>query len=462
LFDYIVAQGRLEEQEARVLFQQIVSGVDYCHQHMVVHRDLKPENLLLDAENNIKIADFGLSTTMRDGLFLKTSCGSPNYAAPEVISGNLYAGPEVDVWSCGVILYAILCGSLPFDDENIRSLFRKIRGGIYKIPSHVTKGARDLISRMLIVDPLRRCHVDDIRKHPWFQDQLPKYLAVSAQEMIEQTVDDNVLLAVDRLGFPRNRVLHALSMGEELLTSRDMAQYVEERDMAVTYNLLLDAQRKKERKRGKKDDRGRKKPTTTPTPPIQDSKDPRYLQEELRGALVKIDMAMKITYPSHSGRWILGKWTKTEPHAIMNEVYRILKHLDFEWKGLTTFLIKARHPSRLQYKDKERQGMQARHEDVVKLQIQLYRSLQENKEIYIVDIHKLYGQTFLYLKFANTIFTHLDSKIKAAPLPALKAASSSTTSGHNGTLDSPPLLAPVGSAPSGPSALRGSPLLRAS
>eukprot|EP00456_Euglypha_rotunda_P051824 TRINITY_DN41824_c0_g1_i7.p1 TRINITY_DN41824_c0_g1~~TRINITY_DN41824_c0_g1_i7.p1 ORF type:complete len:219 (+),score=33.66 TRINITY_DN41824_c0_g1_i7:144-800(+) len=112
LFDYIVAQGRLEEQEARILFQQIVSGVDYCHQHMVVHRDLKPENLLLDAENNIKIADFGLSNTMRDGLFLKTSCGSPNYAAPEVISGNLYAGPEVDVWSCGVILYAILCGKI--------------------------------------------------------------------------------------------------------------------------------------------------------------------------------------------------------------------------------------------------------------------------------------------------------------------------------------------------------------
>ena len=94
----------------------------YCHFHGVVHRDLKPENLLLDADNNVKIADFGLSNIMRDGAFLHTSCGSPNYAAPEVISGQLYAGPEVDVWSCGVILYALLCGSLPFDDESIPNL----------------------------------------------------------------------------------------------------------------------------------------------------------------------------------------------------------------------------------------------------------------------------------------------------------------------------------------------------
>ena len=92
-----------------------------------MHACLQPENLLLDSKMNVKIADFGLSNVMRDGHFLKTSCGSPNYAAPEVISGRLYAGPEVDVWSCGVILYALLCGSLPFDDENIPNLFKKIK-----------------------------------------------------------------------------------------------------------------------------------------------------------------------------------------------------------------------------------------------------------------------------------------------------------------------------------------------
>jgi serine/threonine protein kinase len=107
-----------------------MSAVDYTHRHKIVHRDLKPENLLLDADLNVKIADFGLSNLLEDGKFLKTSCGSPNYAAPEVIAGRVYAGPEVDIWSCGVILYVLLCGRLPFDDESIPKLFEKIRGTI--------------------------------------------------------------------------------------------------------------------------------------------------------------------------------------------------------------------------------------------------------------------------------------------------------------------------------------------
>ena len=178
LFDYIVEKGRLMEDEARCFFQQILSGVEYCHRNMVVHRDLKPENLLLDDKRHVKIADFGLSNVMKDGHFLKTSCGSPNYAAPEVISGKLYAGPEVDVWSCGVILYALLCGSLPFDDESIPNLFRKIKNGIYSLPHHLSPGARDLIPRMLLVNPMKRITIAEIRQHQWFTTHLPRYLAV--------------------------------------------------------------------------------------------------------------------------------------------------------------------------------------------------------------------------------------------------------------------------------------------
>ncbi|EMP36500.1 5'-AMP-activated protein kinase catalytic subunit alpha-2 [Chelonia mydas] len=162
LFDYICKHGRVEDAEARRLFQQILSAVDYCHRHMVVHRDLKPENVLLDAHMNAKIADFGLSNMMSDGEFLRTSCGSPNYAAPEVISGRLYAGPEVDIWSCGVILYALLCGTLPFDDEHVPTLFKKIRGGVFYIPEYLNRSVATLLMHMLQVDPLKRATIKDI------------------------------------------------------------------------------------------------------------------------------------------------------------------------------------------------------------------------------------------------------------------------------------------------------------
>mmetsp|Transcript_45771 Transcript_45771/g.114526 ORF Transcript_45771/g.114526 Transcript_45771/m.114526 type:complete len:388 (+) Transcript_45771:331-1494(+) len=212
LFDYIVEKGRLMEDEARHFFQQIVSGVEYCHRNMVVHRDLKPENILLDSKMHVKIADFGLSNVMRDGRFLKTSCGSPNYAAPEVISGKLYAGPEVDVWSCGVILYALLCGSLPFDDENIPNLFKKIKGGIFHLPTHLSPGARDIIPRMLLVDPLKRITIAEIRQHPWYTLHLPRYLAVmqAGTTVTSTAVDEDILQQCCKLGFQRDMVVDSI------------------------------------------------------------------------------------------------------------------------------------------------------------------------------------------------------------------------------------------------------------
>lgn len=176
LFQYIVENGRMEESEARRFFQQIIAATDYCHRHKIAHRDLKPENLLLDEFLNVKIGDFGLSNVMTDGDFLKTSCGSPNYAAPEVISGRLYSGPEVDVWSCGVILYVMLCGRLPFDDEYIPTLFMKINKGIYTLPPYLSPEAKELLSSMLVVDPVKRISIAEIQQLPWFQKDLPGYL----------------------------------------------------------------------------------------------------------------------------------------------------------------------------------------------------------------------------------------------------------------------------------------------
>jgi carbon catabolite-derepressing protein kinase len=190
LFDYIVKHGKCTEDKARRFFQQIVSAVEYCHRHKIVHRDLKPENLLLDSNLNVKIADFGLSNIMTDGNFLKTSCGSPNYAAPEVISGKLYAGPEVDVWSCGVILYVLLVGRLPFDDEFIPNLFKKIANGQFYMPPYLSTGAKRLIHRMLVVNPVQRISLAEIRQDPWFQQDLAPYLQ-AGEELLSTGVDPN-------------------------------------------------------------------------------------------------------------------------------------------------------------------------------------------------------------------------------------------------------------------------------
>ena len=189
LFDYIVQHGKMSEAKARRFFQQIICAVEYCHRHKIVHRDLKPENLLLDSDLNVKIADFGLSNIMTDGNFLKTSCGSPNYAAPEVINGKLYAGPEVDVWSCGVILYVLLVGRLPFDDEHIPSLFAKITRGYYSVPSYMSPGAAAIIKKMLAVNPVHRASIEEIRQDPWFLVDLPAYLKPPVEEFLDTGVD---------------------------------------------------------------------------------------------------------------------------------------------------------------------------------------------------------------------------------------------------------------------------------
>ncbi|WVR05278.1 hypothetical protein IAU60_002290 [Kwoniella sp. DSM 27419] len=169
LFDYLVSQGRLPPDEASRYFQQIIAGVDYCHRFNICHRDLKPENLLLDAEKNIKIADFGMAALEPSNKLLETSCGSPHYASPEIVAGMSYHGAASDIWSCGVILFALLTGRLPFDDENIRILLQKVKNGRFVIPADLPADAKDLITKMLVVDPEKRITMHDIMHHPFCQ-----------------------------------------------------------------------------------------------------------------------------------------------------------------------------------------------------------------------------------------------------------------------------------------------------
>ncbi|XP_041000063.1 CBL-interacting serine/threonine-protein kinase 1-like [Juglans microcarpa x Juglans regia] len=172
LFDRIASKGKLKENEGRKLFQQLVDGVSYCHTKGVFHRDLKLENVLVDAGGNLKISDFGLSALPQhfrgDGL-LHTTCGSPNYVAPEILANRGYDGATSDIWSCGVILYVILTGYLPFDDRNLAVLYQKIFKGDAQMPKWLSPGAQNMIRRILDPNPLTRITMAGIKADQWFQ-----------------------------------------------------------------------------------------------------------------------------------------------------------------------------------------------------------------------------------------------------------------------------------------------------
>ncbi|GAB4850589.1 CBL-interacting serine/threonine-protein kinase 25 [Ancistrocladus abbreviatus] len=167
-----VSRGKLKEDLARKYFQQLISAVDFCHSRGVYHRDLKPENLLLDEEENLKVSDFGLSALpeqlRQDGL-LHTQCGTPAYVAPEVLRKKGYDGAKADIWSCGVILFALLSGFLPFQDENLMRMYRKIFKAEFEFPPWITADAKRLISKLLVVDPDKRISISRIMEYPWFR-----------------------------------------------------------------------------------------------------------------------------------------------------------------------------------------------------------------------------------------------------------------------------------------------------
>lgn len=169
----MIRSKRLPEDEACRYFRQVVNAVHYCHERRVCHRDLKLENVLLDGRGGVKIIDFGLSNVLSADYKLKTACGSPSYASPEMLSQKKYYGPMVDVWALGVMLYAMLCGYLPFDDQNLQNLYHKITSGQYKKPQVLSERALDLIQRILVVDPEQRIDLAGIMRHPWYREASP-------------------------------------------------------------------------------------------------------------------------------------------------------------------------------------------------------------------------------------------------------------------------------------------------
>ncbi|XP_036210832.1 serine/threonine-protein kinase MARK1 isoform X3 [Myotis myotis] len=210
VFDYLVAHGRMKEKEARAKFRQIVSAVQYCHQKCIVHRDLKAENLLLDADMNIKIADFGFSNEFTVGNKLDTFCGSPPYAAPELFQGKKYDGPEVDVWSLGVILYTLVSGSLPFDGQNLKELRERVLRGKYRIPFYMSTDCENLLKKLLVLNPIKRGSLEQIMKDRWMnvgheEEELKPYTEPEPDFNDTKRIDVMVTM-----GFARDEINDAL------------------------------------------------------------------------------------------------------------------------------------------------------------------------------------------------------------------------------------------------------------
>ncbi|KAM5238483.1 serine/threonine-protein kinase MARK1 isoform 3-T3 [Ctenodactylus gundi] len=210
VFDYLVAHGRMKEKEARAKFRQIVSAVQYCHQKCIVHRDLKAENLLLDADMNIKIADFGFSNEFTVGNKLDTFCGSPPYAAPELFQGKKYDGPEVDVWSLGVILYTLVSGSLPFDGQNLKELRERVLRGKYRIPFYMSTDCENLLKKLLVLNPIKRGSLEQIMKDRWMnvgheEEELKPYSEPDPDFNDTKRIDVMVTM-----GFARDEINDAL------------------------------------------------------------------------------------------------------------------------------------------------------------------------------------------------------------------------------------------------------------
>ncbi|XP_068622148.1 serine/threonine-protein kinase BRSK2 [Battus philenor] len=262
LFDYLVKKGRLTPKEARRFFRQIISALDFCHSHSICHRDLKPENLLLDERNNIKIADFGMASLQPAGSLLETSCGSPHYACPEVIRGEKYDGRRADVWSCGVILYALLVGALPFDDDNLRQLLEKVKRGVFHVPHFVPPDCQQLLRGMIEVNPEKRMTLAEITRHPWvtaggrgeLEQELPMMEVVQTRVLpCADAIDPDVLQAICSLGCFKQRD----KLIQELLSPHHNTE-------KVIYFLLLE----RKRRRPARDDEPRPPaPQPPPDPP---------------------------------------------------------------------------------------------------------------------------------------------------------------------------------------------------
>ena len=215
LLNFIISNGKFKEEEACKYFYQLISGLQYLHSIGVAHRDLKPENLLLDDKSDLKIADFGLSNTYNPGEQLETNCGTPSYTAPEILAGSKYSGLKVDIWSAGVILYTMVCGCNPFDNENTSNLHSRILKGEYDMPNYISNELKGLLKGILEIDPNKRFNLEEIKQNKWCQLWSPKNsikgIIIGVDEI---PIDKIILRQMMNFDFDINHVIKSIETNQ--------------------------------------------------------------------------------------------------------------------------------------------------------------------------------------------------------------------------------------------------------
>ena len=207
--EYLNKKGKLKEVEACKFFHQIISGLEYIHQCGIAHRDFKPENILItNDETVLKIIDFGLSNMYKNNELLKTACGSPCYAPPEMIKEESYDGAKSDIWSSGIILYLMLCGKLPFYHEQNEIMYEKILSGKFEHPNYLSDNAKDILDKIIEVDPKKRLNFEEIKSHPWFNIIDKNYLIHKGINVNEDIipVDEEIIQNMEKIGFNKMEV----------------------------------------------------------------------------------------------------------------------------------------------------------------------------------------------------------------------------------------------------------------
>ena len=398
------------------------------HTHQVSHRDLKPENILLDEDNNIKLADFGLSNVMKDGIFLYSSCGSPNYAAPELINGKFYNGASIDIWSCGVILYTLLTGTLPFNEKQTNKLYQKIRECKYILPENISDAAKDLIFRMLQKNPLDRITIPEIKQHKWFSSKLNLFQVI-----------DNAQYIYGARGQVDKEIIHQMAISEKINPDKyteeqisDILKAKENKELSVIYDFLETQKNerlfkeKKEKLKSKFififiilifiDDinffKRTKISSTTESvlSKLRDKMRKKLVDDEINEESKNDDESKEKSIDINEIKkneelWRVGIICKKDCYYLTQEILKILEKNGYEWKIVSSsYKIKCRKKisENEQEKTENNQTMLTK-QNSLNVLIQIFGDIDKhNKDEFLVDLHKLSGNVMEFLEFAST------------------------------------------------------------